>query len=218
MITGILRAWNPYHGWIPIVIHNIPQDLADTISQKYIAQPVSEIEKLVNDGQDPLVIYFSKNAESNLMQFLGIDLPPSLHISKVSLVGILEAIRDVILRWSLKLEEDGILGEGITFSVKEKQIVQAAPAHYSIRNYTKYINMSQTYSSNSDNYSTNIQAGRDVSGITSSSNVSGVVAGGHISGNVTNTYSKSTDANINEILKLTEYLSQRLERASPICF
>lgn len=63
----------------------------------------------------------------------------------------------------------------------------------------------------SDNYSTNIQAGRDVSGIIGGYDTNGVAAGGDISGNVTSTFSQHTSSNINEILKVIELLHQQLK-------
>jgi AbiTii-like protein len=53
-----------------------------------------------------------------------LDDPPAEIVSiapPTALVGILETVRMVILNWTLKLEEDGILGEGLSFSSSEKQ-------------------------------------------------------------------------------------------------
>ena len=46
----------------------------------------------------------------------------SLFVDRGSLVRILDAVRNIILNWSLKLEEDGILGEGLSFSDVEKAV------------------------------------------------------------------------------------------------
>ena len=37
------------------------------------------------------------------------------------LATVIDAVRTMILNWSLKLEEEGILGEGLSFSEEEKQ-------------------------------------------------------------------------------------------------
>lgn len=68
----------------------------------------------------------------------------------------------------------------------------------------------------SEDRSTNIQAGNNVSGTTGGSDISGVVAGGDISGgNVTNTSSQNNGSDINEVLKLTGFLRQQIADISP---
>ena len=53
----------------------------------------------------------------------GMEFPfrPALEVSRSSYVAILDKVRNTILNWSLKLEADGILGEGLTFSQQEKK-------------------------------------------------------------------------------------------------
>ena len=44
------------------------------------------------------------------------------------LKGVHDAVRTEILKWSLKLEKDGILGEGMTVSTDEQR--RASAVHY----------------------------------------------------------------------------------------
>jgi hypothetical protein len=46
---------------------------------------------------------------------------PQLHIPVSNVSAILDAVRNTILKWSLKLEEEGILGDGMSFSPAEKE-------------------------------------------------------------------------------------------------
>lgn len=55
--------------------------------------------------------------------------------------GALDAVRTEILKWSLKLEQDGILGEGLTFSDAERE--KAADVHYTTNFYGHVGNVSQ---------------------------------------------------------------------------
>ena len=52
----------------------------------------------------------------------GMDLPlrPVRRISPSSLLSVVEIIRSQVLDWSLRLEKEGILGQGLTFSAEEK--------------------------------------------------------------------------------------------------
>jgi hypothetical protein len=109
-------------------------NVAHLLSQKRISQAVGEIEDLVSnkDKEDLLTISFPPEILNQLRQ--DDDLVPELIIGKAQVFGILEGVRNVILEWSLKLEKDGILGEGLTFSKEEKRI--AATATYHIQTFT----------------------------------------------------------------------------------
>jgi len=65
---------------------------------------------------------FSREQERWIMD--GSDLPwvPKLFIGRAQIHRIIEAVRNVVLIWALKLEEDGILGEGFVFSKSEKRL------------------------------------------------------------------------------------------------
>ncbi len=42
-------------------------------------------------------------------------------------MDIIEKVKNTVLEWTLKLEEEGVLGEGMRFSDKEKQNAKALP-------------------------------------------------------------------------------------------
>ena len=50
-----------------------------------------------------------------------------LHFSKRAIVNIIEQVKNKILDWALLLEENGIRGENLQFSVEEKETVKNAP-------------------------------------------------------------------------------------------
>lgn len=50
----------------------------------------------------------------------GGKMRPSLHIEPAQLRRIVEAVRNAILKWALDLERQGVSGEGLSFSTKEK--------------------------------------------------------------------------------------------------
>jgi len=56
---------------------------------------------------------FSKSEQFRL------GMVPTLIVGKSQLIGILDAVRNEILNWSLELESQGILGDGMSFSTEE---------------------------------------------------------------------------------------------------
>ncbi|MEG4944126.1 AbiTii domain-containing protein [Microcoleus sp. F4-D5] len=125
---GDLKARNPYHGWIPV---RVPSQIHEFISKQPVLQPISEIETLVESLKDKnaSLITMPPALEEVLREYDDIPFEMQIHIDISQAKGVLEAVRDVVLSWSLKLEEDGILGEEMTFSPEEKQI--AAKNDYS---------------------------------------------------------------------------------------
>jgi len=122
-VSGEVKTWNPYHGWVPVIFDDAT--LAERLSNRPIGQPIAELEDLIDRGKYGFQVPFPKDMELNLMQGTGYPSPPSLHIDGARLHGIIEAIRKIVLDWSLKLEKDGILGKGMTFTTKEKQIASS---------------------------------------------------------------------------------------------
>jgi len=118
---GDLKELNPYHGWRHVSVSGQSHEL---ICKTPVHQPISQIEALVERSKDPKssLSTMAPELEEVLREYYPIPYEIRIHIDGSQVKGVLEAVRDVVLTWSLKLEEDGILGEGMTFSQEEKQI------------------------------------------------------------------------------------------------
>lgn len=124
-VTGITKAWNPYRGWIPMIIQN--DFMANTLRQRFVKQSVGDLQSLVENSKDGfLLMHYPPKIENMLMRDEP-DLQPALHIGVNTMNGILQIVRNTVLEWALKLEEEGIIGEGLSFSVQEKEKAQASP-------------------------------------------------------------------------------------------
>lgn len=126
-IRGTLKAFNPYHGWIPAVITD--GELETVICEKKISNSISEIITLCKNPESRLVYEFPGDQVEHLDRLFGSPLPMryALRISVASAMDIIEKVKNTILEWTLKLEEEGVLGEGMRFSDKEKQSAMALP-------------------------------------------------------------------------------------------
>jgi len=119
-----VRSTNPFDG------RKIPwkfptSELEEMVCRRRIAQSVAAIEQLLlSDTETELALSFSAEMQDALMQNCDDPFPPVPYstVERSQLCGILDAVRNTILNWSLKLEEDGITGEGMSFSPKEKTI------------------------------------------------------------------------------------------------
>jgi AbiTii len=136
------------HDW-QFIIDNYPDILAafDELCVCKVGQPISEIIALIDSGEKKLIIHFNHQAESILNSLVGCKV--QVFVSTASIKKIPDAVRNTVLRWTLKLESDGITGEGMTFSPQEKKIAKSTDYGYPIQISINSLQM-QTSSSNSE--------------------------------------------------------------------
>ncbi|MGN4865234.1 hypothetical protein ACTFSK_24485 [Bacillus cereus group sp. MYBK132-2] len=129
-VRGKLYYFHPYHGWYPLGIENA--ELENKITTQEINQPISQLQ-LLSSGEGSPSLEFQGEIRNMLSDLIDMQTHFSLHLDRSELIRILNTCRNIILDWSLKLEEDGIMGEGMTFSEKEKQT--ATKEGYTINNF-----------------------------------------------------------------------------------
>ena len=132
-IVGQLRAFNPYYGWIPVM-------LADAELEKKICNPklinsISEILSFCEESGSSLIVSIPTEVQKTLNEICDTPLPMQMavHVSKTAAVDIIEKVKNTLLEWTLELEAKGILGEGMSFNDKEKEIAKTIPQQ--INNY-----------------------------------------------------------------------------------
>lgn len=132
-IRGSVQFLNPIYGWRPVIIED--PELADIVSINKTAQPITEIEYLVTSSDnDHLILQLPQNIQNQLSEWTD-GMPTKFQVSfGISQAQqIIDSVRNVILDWSIRLEEDGILGEGVSFSREEKH--EADKQNYTVNNF-----------------------------------------------------------------------------------
>jgi hypothetical protein len=163
MLEGQIEAWNPYHGWQPVMFEDT--EYAKALSTCATFQSIGEIQAVIN-GLTPksrLTLPLSKNTEYEIMERLSLPTRIARFIPAARIINVLDAVRNIILNWSLKLEQDGILGEGLAFSKKEKEL--AAHGVYQVNNFYASTTIQQGNISSSQITAQNdVTIGGDVTG------------------------------------------------------
>lgn len=128
-VSGEIKAWNPYNGWIPVILD---ADIMDIICQRKLSQSIPEIEEVLKTSSGNMIMLsLPHSIQEELSKFAQYDTKFTLHVGRSQVEQIVHYVRNTILEWSLKLEEDGILGEGMSFTMHEKEEAQK-------QNYTVY--------------------------------------------------------------------------------
>jgi hypothetical protein len=130
---GEVKALNPFRGWIPVTFDG--NDEGESLKRRKVRQPIASLCSLLEAGPDSPLLQMPI-PESIQRQICGggpLDTVVTTFIARSTVAAALDAVRNTILNWSLKLEEDGILGEGLTFTAVEKK--DAASHSYNVNNF-----------------------------------------------------------------------------------
>lgn len=150
---------NPYHGLVPVMFAD--SRIANAFCQIEARDPVGGLKHILdNQGPGASAPIFPLTPQQTaliLEQQGGLDLPPVRTVSENQLASILDAVRTAILEWALRLENEGILGEGITFTPKEVELA-ATSSQIRIENFQGILGNVQG-STVSQTLSMNVQKG-----------------------------------------------------------
>ena len=129
-VRGELKSWNPYHGWMPVLID--APELYNFISYRKVPNSIASIVHLLKSGNSPSMPIPS-GVLAKIANITDVEANYAIFFSKNSFEAIIESVRTKILDWSMVLEENGITGDGLSFSDREKEIATNTPQ---VVNYT----------------------------------------------------------------------------------
>jgi len=130
VVMGNLKYFNPHYGYSNFFIDD--PKISNIITQRKIDTPIAELEDLYKKSEG--ILYLNVAQEMLLLKkkgYIQTDvLPDKLEVSVGQLQRTFDSVRNIILKWSLKLEEDGILGENLNFTSEEKKIAHEHTVTY----------------------------------------------------------------------------------------
>jgi hypothetical protein len=137
IMTGELRGWNSFHGWIPVIIPDM--EIQKILTQYKNFQGIPDLENLIGMEEVKGGIYVP--LPDAYSEFTGHDTKYKLQLNIVQINTVIQTVKNIILEWLLKLEEDGIMGENLTFSNEEKD--KAVKNNYTVNYFYGDITSSQ---------------------------------------------------------------------------
>lgn len=136
-ISGEIKAWNPYNGWIPFTFES-PEEARQYTVRK-IAQSIGALEAL--DLTRTVCIHLPPEIKSHLTSFMAVKLDITMFVPANLVSSILSVVKNKILDWALVLESKGILGEDLRFS--EKEVEQSKSIVYNFNTTIESMSNSQ---------------------------------------------------------------------------
>ncbi|MBQ6285597.1 MAG: hypothetical protein IJK67_04735 [Bacilli bacterium] len=110
-----IKFLNPYYGWCPYVVTQ--KEVCDNLSHMPIKITISEIEETTRE-KDNDIIRFSVPGElkKSLINTVEFETDFCYEGSRISMIKIIDAVKNEMLNWILSLEENGIIDENNKFN------------------------------------------------------------------------------------------------------
>lgn len=159
-ISGQLKAWNPYHGWIPVIMQD--SRLEEALCHRKMWDSIGDIIELYSKSKGSIILTFSADVAAKLDSWSNAPFNTnySLHVSNHQLKSIVDKVINCLMEWTLKLEENGIVGENMRFNETESASAKDIPQQ--INYYGPVINgnisSSQIVSGNNSTVTYSVQA------------------------------------------------------------
>lgn len=131
-LVGEMKVKNPYHGLQPLYFAD--PKIADIVCAAPCRQSIAELESLLAAGAGSLRVELSQDHINLLLEMMPVKLEPILKLERTAVIRVLDAVRNLILNWSLEMEKAGVLGEGMVFDTQEKEKAQPAGQQFIIQN------------------------------------------------------------------------------------
>jgi len=129
-LSGQIKAWNPYHGWQPVLFEK--SKIEKTLTSRNTKQSVGEIEELFNSNTEVYEMPYPASAAAQILARSEIKTKVSLFLDRSVLAGVLNAVRNALLDWAIELEKQGVKGDEAQFTEEEKEKAQALESKYTI--------------------------------------------------------------------------------------
>jgi AbiTii len=124
-LYGKPMALNPVRGWQPIMFMN--SEIERTCSYAPVGQSLPSLEAILRKSNTSGHFEFDYPAELAAQVRKAMQWNTQVHIQLGygQMTDIVDQVRNLILSWTLALENAGVTGEGMTFTAQEK--IEAAP-------------------------------------------------------------------------------------------
>lgn len=116
-----LHGQNRVRGLIPMPVRD--PKLSEIINTVILRQSAESLESLLHNQSDFIHLTIPEPLQEILSELQGgpVQFRAVHTITKDQIVAVLGSIRTTILEWSISLEEEGILGNGLTFTAEDTQ-------------------------------------------------------------------------------------------------
>lgn len=132
-LRGDPKFLNPYHGWC--AISSSDPEAMSIFSSAYLFEPIGTLEHLVQSSEKNfLKVGHNHTLNAHFVRQIGFACETAILISKQTVWSSVEKVRSLVLDWTLELESAGVRGEGMSFTMNEKDTAFSVTNNYFAHN------------------------------------------------------------------------------------
>jgi hypothetical protein len=129
-LRGTPEAYNPYHGWEPIIFQDAKA--ATSFSLAPVGMSMAAIEKSLEgtaNGSGSFEFPYPTALAAKIRKAIKFDTATHIKLTVSQVADIPHTVRNILLEWTIDMENQGILGTDLTFNEEERAKSEAATAH-----------------------------------------------------------------------------------------
>lgn len=122
-LHGIPEAYNPYHGWQPLIFQEAKAEEACSFAP--VGMSISAIEESLRAMAEANGFFEfpypteMANRIRRAISFGGSNV--RLKIAPPAIANIVHEVRNILLEWTMEMEKEGILGKELVFSLSDRE-------------------------------------------------------------------------------------------------
>ena len=122
VVRGSLVAKNPYRGWIPVIMRN--DEISENLCRRTITNSILELADLASLQEGELVMRLSPEVQQLLNNSFDTStfFECAIIMPKTAVKDIIQKVKNALLEWCIRLESNGIFGNGFVFTPEEKEV------------------------------------------------------------------------------------------------
>ena len=147
---GSIVAINPLRGSIPVVFQQ-----SSELSVHKARDPIANLKSVYEISRDGMACISFNDAINTQLSYYGnapIVMKFQLQIPISQIYNTFECVRNTILDWSITLEENGIIGEGLQFTQSEIEKAKKTPVINNTNYFLGSVDNTQIQQGNVDSY------------------------------------------------------------------
>lgn len=127
------RYFNAYHGWRPLLSEDA--EMTEMLTIAFVFQSAGSLEAIVKDKKnETLSLPYPNSLKALIFKQLDFVVDAVQKISPSSIWMIVDHVRNLVLNWTLELEMAGVRGEGLSFTLTEKERAGGVTHNYFAQN------------------------------------------------------------------------------------
>ena len=120
ILSGTPEGFNPYHGWQQVIFRSSEQK--QNWGRAPVGMPIGALEAPLQTakGRGAFEFAYPPEVEQDLRDSVSHGKQFRIKLAVEHIAGIVDAVRNILLQWTIEMEKQGVFGYDLVFSERDK--------------------------------------------------------------------------------------------------